>query len=166
MSSLEATVKRLADRAEIHEVLYGYCRNADLLNAQGMAAYFTDDCVVAYVLPNVIPAFRGKRELIKFLEEYFPNTVSSSHHIANVELLFDSSDQVTAHTYMYSWQRFKTFPAAADCHRWGRYEVRFVRTPAGWRMSHMQLLSAGEYGGARIAEQFGRPWPPAFTPAT
>ena len=161
--SLEATVKRLQDRAEIHEVLYGYCRHADLLDPEGMAEYFTDDCVVAYVTASMAPPFLGKRELLTFLDEYFPNTVSSSHHVANVELLFDGPDQVTAHTYMYSWQRFKTFPAAADCHRWGRYEVRLLRTPAGWRMAHMQLLSAGEYGGARVGEQFGRPWPPQFS---
>ena len=160
--SFEATVKRLQDRVDIEEALYGYCRHADLLDAEGMAAYFTDDCVVAYVLPQTLPPFQGKGELLRFLREYFPNTVSSSHHVANVELLFDGADRVTAHTYMYSWQRFKGFPAAADCHRWGRYEIRLVRTASGWRISRMQLLSAGEYGGSRIGEQFGRPWPPSF----
>jgi hypothetical protein len=32
----------------------------------------------------------------------------------------------------------------------------------GWHMSHMQLVRVGELGGARIAEQFGGPWPPRF----
>jgi len=160
--SIHETVQRLQDRLDIQELLAGYCRHADLLDAQGMTAYFTDDCVVAYVPPQMAPPFRGKKALLDFLLGYFPNTVSSSHHIANVELLFDTADQVTGHTYMYSWQRFKTFPAAADCHRWGRYELRLVRSQQGWRLSRLQLVSAGELSGARLAEQFGRPWPPQF----
>lgn len=162
MTPLESTVKQLQDRDAIHAVLYGYCRNADLLDADGMAAYFVEDCEVAYVMPNVAPAFKGKAELVRFLREYFPKSVSSTHFITNVELVFDTPAQVTAHTYMYSWQRFKEFPAASDCHRWGRYEIRLVDTPAGWRMSHLRLISAGEYGGTRVGEQFGRPWPPQF----
>jgi ketosteroid isomerase-like protein len=160
--SLEQTVQRLQDRVDICELLYAYCRHADRLDIDNMTSAFTDDCVVAYVPKEMAPAFHGKAALKKFLSEYFPNTISSSHHIDNVELLFDSNDQVTGHTYMYSFQRFKTFPAAADCHRWGRYELRLLRTAAGWRLSRMQLVSAAEYGGARVGEQFGRPWPPRF----
>jgi len=62
-----------------------------------------------------------------------------------------------------SWRvRFTGFPVTADCHRWGRYENRFVRTPDGWRMDRLTLVSAGEYGGARIGEQLGRTFPPSF----
>lgn len=160
--NLEQTVQRLQDRVDITEVMSAYCRHADRLDTENMASMFIDDCIVTYVPKEMAPAFKGKAELKKFLNEYFPNTHSSSHHIANVELLFDTNDQVTAHTYMYSWQRFKGFPAAADCHRWGRYEMRFVRTASGWLIARLHLVSVGEYGGARIAEQFGRAWPPNF----
>jgi len=156
------TLQRLTDRFDIHELLARYCRYADQLDAEGMAACFTDDCIVAYVPASMAPPARSKNELLRFLHEYFPSSVSSAHYITNVELLFDTSDRVTAHTYMYSWQRFKGFPAAADCHRYGRYEFLVVRTEAGWRFSRLNLLSAGEYGGARIGEQFNRPWPPRF----
>jgi hypothetical protein len=160
--SMEQIVQRLQDRADINELLARYCRHADQLDAQGMADCFVDDCIVGYVLPSVAAPARSKKELMGFLTTYFPESVSSSHYITNVELLFDKPDQVTAHTYMYSWQRFKGFPATADCHRFGRYEFRLLRTREGWRFSRLQLLSMGEYGGARIAEQFNRPWPPRF----
>jgi SnoaL-like domain len=162
MKNLEQVIQRLVDREEISELMARYCRHADLLDAAGMAACFTDDCIVAYVPASMAPPARSRQELLGFLNAYFPNSVSSSHYVTNVELIFDTPDQVTAATYMYSWQRFKTFPAAADCHRYGRYELRIVRTDDGWRFSRLNLLSAGEYGGARIAEQFGRPWPPRF----
>jgi hypothetical protein len=160
--NLEKTIQRLSDRLDINELMARYCRHADLLDAEGMTACFTDDCVVAYVPASIAAPARSKKELLGFLRAYFPNSVSSTHYITNVELIFDTSDQVTAHTYMYSWQRFKSYPAAADCHRYGRYEFRIVRGAQGWRFSRLNLLSAGEYGGERIAEQFNRPWPPTF----
>jgi hypothetical protein len=162
MTSLEDSIQRLIDREEINELMARYCRHADLLDAEGMAACFTDDCVVAYVPAAVAPPVRSKRDLLTFLEQYFPGSVSSVHYITNVELIFDTRDQATVGTYMYSWQRFKEYPAAADCHRYGRYEFLVVRTKDGWRLSRLNLVSAGEYGGSRIGEQFGRPWPPRF----
>jgi SnoaL-like domain len=160
--NIEQTLQRLQDRVDINELMARYCRYADQLDAEGMAACFTDDCIVAYVPASMAAPARSKKELLGFLHAYFPSSVSSSHYITNVELLFDKPDQVTAHTYMYSWQRFKDYPAAADCHRYGRYEFRVARTAEGWRFARLTLLSAGEYGGARIAEQFNRPWPPNF----
>ncbi len=160
--NIEQAIRRLQDRVDIEELMARYCRYADQLDAEGMAACFTEECVVAYVPASMAAPARSKQELLGFLHEYFPNSVSSTHYITNIELLFDSTDQVTAHTYMYSWQRFKGYPATADCHRYGRYEFRLVRTKEGWRFSRLVLLSAGEYGGARIGEQFGRAWPPRF----
>jgi hypothetical protein len=160
--SLEQTVRRLQDRADIQELMARYCRHADQLDPEGMAACFVDDCIVAYVPASIAAPARSKKELLGFLHDYFPNSVSSTHYISNVEPLFDSPDVATAHTYMYSWQRFKSFPAAADCHRYGRYEFRVLRTADGWRFSRLNLLSMGEYGGSRIGEQFNRPWPPRF----
>jgi len=162
MKNIEKDIERLLDRVEINELMARYCRYADLLDAEGMAACFTDDCIVAYVPASIAAPARSKQELLGFLRQYFPNSVSSSHYITNVEMVFDDPDQATACTYMYSWQRFKGYPAAADCHRFGRYEFRLVRTAKGWRFSRLNLLSAGEYGGTRISEQFNRPWPPKF----
>jgi hypothetical protein len=162
MKNIEQAVQKLLDREEINELLARYCRKADLLDSDGMAACFVDDCVVAYVPASMAAPARSRTELLGFLREYFPNSVSSSHYVTNVELVFDGPDQATGAAYMYSWQRFKGFPAAADCHRFGRYEFRFVRTSEGWRFSRLTLVSAGEYGGSRLGEQFGRPWPPRF----
>jgi len=160
--SLEQTVRRLQDRVEIEELTYRYCRHADLLDGPAMAALFVEDCVTQFIHNDPKAVLYGRAALEDFLNMALGGTVSGSHHIANVELIFDSDDAVTAHMYMYSWQRFTGFPVTADCHRWGRYENRYVRTKDGWRFTHLRLLSAGEYGGARICEQMGRPFPPTF----
>lgn len=158
----EADLRRLQDRVDIIEMIHAYCRYADNLDAERMSSLFTDDCVVSYVPLTVAQPVRGRSSLNGFFQRYFPESVSSSHYVSNIELLFDSADTVIAHTYMYSWERRKGYPVHADCHRYGRYEMRIVRATGQWKFSHMRLLSMGEYGGTRIGEQFGRPWPPQF----
>lgn len=159
---LETMVRRLQDRVDILEAMHAYCRHADNLDGDAMAALFVEDCVANFIPGGEETMLRGRRALNDFLNSALAVTVSGSHHIANEELIFETSDRVTLHCYMYSWQRFAGFPVTADCHRWGRYENRFVRTPDGWRMDRLRLISAGEYGGARIGEQLGRPFPPKF----
>lgn len=161
-TSLEATVRELKDRVDILETMYEYCRHADQLNPAAMTALFVDDCVANFIPGGEEVVLRGKPALLGMLTAALDITVSGSHHIANVELKFETPDSVIFHGYMYSWQRFTGYPVTADCHRWGRYENRFVRTADGWRISHLKLISAGEYGGARIGEQLGRPHPPTF----
>jgi hypothetical protein len=159
--TLEAQVRRLADRVAILETMYAYCRHADNLDGAAMAALFIEDCVAQFIHGDE-HVLTGRKALEAFLCGALAVTVSGSHHIANEELVFEAPDRVILHGYMYSWQRFQGHPQTADCHRWGRYENRFVRTPAGWRMDRLRLHSAGEYGGARIGEQLGRPFPPRF----
>jgi hypothetical protein len=160
-ASIAATVRRLQDRIDILETMFAYCRHADNLDGDAMADLFTEACVTNFLVGDAT-VLRGQAALRSFLNGALGVTVSGSHHIANEELIFETPDRVTLHCYMYSWQRFTGFPQTADCHRWGRYENRFVRTPDGWRMDRLQLLSAGEYGGARIGEQLSRPFPPRF----
>jgi len=68
--SFDADVRRLEDRFEILELLAGYCRCADLLDAQGMTEFFTDDCVVTYVPTGIAPAIEGKAALLEMLSCY------------------------------------------------------------------------------------------------
>lgn len=159
-AALAAQVGRLVDRIQILETVYSYCRHADLLDAAGMVAHFTDDCVVTFHDDG--PRLHGREELLDRLSERLSTTLSGSHHVSNEELLFEENSTVTGHLYMYSWQRFVGHPRVPDVHRWGRYEMRFVRQGSGWRIARMRLLSAGEYGSHRIGEQLGKPWPPQF----
>jgi hypothetical protein len=159
---VDIMVQRLQDRVDILETLYAYCRHADQLNGDAMADLFVEDCVTSFIPGDDATILRGREALRGFFSRALGVTVSGSHHIANPELIFESPDRVALHCYMYSWQRFQGHPDTPDCHRWGRYENRFVRTAQGWRMDRLKLLSAGEYGGARIGEQLGRAFPPRF----
>jgi len=153
----EALLRRLHDRVSILETLYCYCRHADQLDPAGMAALFTEDCVLTFFRDG--PTLRGRAAVQARLAERLAVTVSGSHHLSNEEVLFEGADAATVHAYMYSWQRFQGWPGVSDVHRWGRYGVRLVRRDGAWRISHMRLLSAGEYGSHRIGEHLGQVWP-------
>lgn len=157
-----AMIRRLQDRVDVLETMYAYCRHADNLDGDAMAELFVEDCVSSFLPGGGEAILQGREALRGFLNSALAVTVSGSHHISNAELVFEAPDRVVMHCYMYSWQRFDGFPATADCHRWGRYENRFVRTPQGWRFDRLRLVSAGEYGGARIGEQLGRRFPATF----
>jgi ketosteroid isomerase-like protein len=161
----EALLRRLHDRVSILETLYRYCRHADQLDPAGMAALFTEDCVLTFFRDG--PTLRGRAAVQARLAERLAVTVSGSHHLSNEEVIFEGADAAKVHAYMYSWQRFLGWPGVSDVHRWGRYEVRLKHDDEGcWRISRMRLLSAGEYGSHRIGEHLGQPWPPEFAAET
>ena len=66
--SLEQSVRRLQDRVELEELMARYCRQADSLNAEGMAECFVPDCIVAYV-PASMAGARSRQERLGFFRE-------------------------------------------------------------------------------------------------
>jgi len=159
--NLEVQVRRIQDRIDILQTLYAYCRHADCRQAEEMVSAFTDDCEVSLHVDGSL-TFVGKEAFLKSRRISLARPICGSHYVTNVEMTWDTDDVVRAYAYMYSWQRFKEYPERADCHRFGRYEIRFHRSPVGWKFSRLNLLSAGEYGGSRIGEILGRPFPPQF----
>lgn len=163
MNTLEADIREIRDRTAIAELMHSYCRFADADQGRDMTLLFTEDCVCDFyggARPDML--MHGRDQLLEQIQASLTTVRSGSHYITNIEVLFDGPDAATFYCYMYSWQRFYAWPERADCHRYGRYENRAVRTPDGWRFTHLRLVVAGEYGGARLAEQLRRPWPPQF----
>jgi hypothetical protein len=163
MGTLEADIREIKDRTAIAELMYRYCRYADSDRGPEMVTLFTEDCLCDFyagLRPDI--EMLGRAELLDQIQQSLTTVRSGSHYVSNMEILFDGPDRATMFCYMYSWQRFYDWPERADCHRYGRYEMRAVRTGEGWRFDRMRLVASGEYGGARIGEQLGRPWPPAF----
>ena len=158
--SLEKRIQRLEERVAIEELIHKYCRLADQLDAAGMAATFTEDCTASYI--EGYPPLRGRKAVQEGLAGFLERVVGGSHYVANLELVFGTEVQADGGMYMYSWQRFTVSGVTADCHRWGRYEVRFVKVGPDWRISHLRLLSALEHGGTRLGEYLNRPFPPHF----
>lgn len=150
----DRNIDQLFDKMEILEMLYRYCSAADRSDPAGMLVAFTADCVVNY--DPAAPIMHGRQALSDMLYSFLGAVVSGSHYINNPIFEFTGPDEVLLGCYMYSWQRFTGYPMVSDVHRWGRYEIRLERIDGAWLINHMRLISAGEYGGARIAEQMSR----------
>lgn len=160
--AIDLEVDEIRDRLLLTEMMHAYCRHADTLDPAGMVALFTEDCVADFVDGDEEHISRSRDDFAAWLETALEGVVTGSHHISNVEILFETPNRATFCCYMYSVQRWEDYPMHADAHRWGRYEIKAVRDGHGWKFAHLRLLSAIEYGGDRTSEQMGRPWPPAF----
>jgi ketosteroid isomerase-like protein len=164
--TLEERIQRLEDLEFIKEIMHQYAHCADSCDPDGMIACFTDDCKNSYFIDDSSTNYKApvfnKRETYHYLiERLIDYVVSASHHISNEQIFLETKDTAIAYMYMYSWQRFINHPQRPDMHRWGRYEIFYVKEEDGeWRIKNLQLLAAGEYNGNRLTEQFNRYWPP------
>ena len=134
------TLEELLARHELEELIFAYCRHFDLNEPERVAALFTDDAVVDYgpEFPDVVGAAAIEDAVAGGLERVFAAT---SHHVSNIQLEFDGPDAATGQTYLYAWHRYRD--GSPDGELWGRYEHRFRRTAAGWRISSLRLTAAG-----------------------
>lgn len=149
----ERNIDEIFDRIDILESIYRYCSAADRFEPDAMVAEFTPDATVSY-MPDQPPM--NMTELLAMLKGFLCDVASGSHHITNPVFDFHTPGEAKLGCYLFSWQRFKEFPRVADIHRWGCYELHWVRLDGAWKMKHMELITAGEYGGTRLGEQMGR----------
>src|SRR4051812_21140298 len=138
-AGLASTSQRDRDEREIVSLKYAYCRYADARDAVGMASVFAEDCVVN-LWGDGSNEHRGRASLEPYFRELALLVRASSHHVSNLEIVFESPDRALLHSYLYSWQRFAGYPDVVDRHRWARYRDVFVRTGDGWRQSELLYL--------------------------
>jgi 3-phenylpropionate/cinnamic acid dioxygenase small subunit len=70
---------------------------------------------------------------------------ASSHHISNVRVLSEESDEVHASASAYSWQRRRD---GGDVEGWGRYDTLFRLEDGAWRFAHHRI----EVVGTRVVD--------------
>ena len=61
--SLEVMVRQLKDRNDILETMFAYCRHADNLDGDAMAALFTENCIANFVPGGEETILRGRKAL-------------------------------------------------------------------------------------------------------
>ena len=139
---LAERLQELLDRREIVDLKYAYARHADVLDPELMVSRFVEDCTASYhpAEPDIV----GRDALRDWYAMRLGAVVSSSHHVSNLEVRFVDADHAELSCYLYSWQRYSSFPDEADRQRWGRYEDTWVRTDQGWFQSSLTCRVAGE----------------------
>lgn len=136
-------VRQIIDADEIRRLKYTYCRAADALDAEGMLAVLTDDCVVDLSggRGGAVSGIDAARKLYSgALSKY----AASSHSLSNMDVVFESADTARLESYLYAWQRYQAYPDVRDRHRWARYRDVFRRDADGWKQSKLVLYVGGE----------------------
>ena len=137
---LERTVRELADRQAIADLIHAYCRHFDQNEPEQVAALFAPEATVDYgpETETIVGAGTIAETIAVGLERVFAAT---SHHVSNIQITFDGPDRASSVTYLYAWHRYRD--GSPDGELWGRYHHRFVRGAEGWRISELVLTAAG-----------------------
>jgi ketosteroid isomerase-like protein len=134
-----AAVRRLLDKDEIIDLVhrYSYCVDHNLYDE--VAELFTEDCVVDYG-PAFAPPVRGRAALRKMFGHPSSRFAATSHHNANVLVIFEDDDRASARTSLYAWHKMAdgTTPQL-----WGYYHDVVVRSSGGWQIATRQLRVLG-----------------------
>jgi ketosteroid isomerase-like protein len=136
-----ATVRELADRQAITDLIHAYCVHFDANEPEAVGALFTENATVDYgpEVPTIVggPAEIAARVAVG-LEQIFAAT---SHHVSNVRIELDGPDTASSLSYLYAWHRYAD--GSPDGELWGRYRHTFRRTADGWRIASLRLEAAG-----------------------
>jgi enoyl-CoA hydratase len=142
MTSAEgAQVRLLLDRDQIQELLFAYCRYADVNDPAGLATCFTEDCVARYgpgppSIGSEARRLQAERDLALF--------DATSHHLSNVSIEHLDSDRAGAESVFYAWHRLAGSEEVWEL--WGRYRDVLMRTADGWRIAERTLLMTDQRG--------------------
>ena len=130
-----------ARRIVCESLLETYCRRIDARDFEGLQAVFAEECVVRYGDEELV----GLPSLLGYLRAQLAGFAETRHELGRVESR--SPDAMLAQ--IVAWHRFhpregRTRPALT---LYGRFESRFVDTPAGLRIvSHLGSEDRREEG--------------------
>lgn len=138
--------ERLADRAQIQDVMYRWCRAIDRLDVNAIRAVFHPDAI-----DNHGPFVGGIDALVVWLTSRHRKIPFSMHMISNILIEFASADSALVETYIFATLRYSpegkaelaAFTGgvagaqgiATDSLSWARYIDRFERRSGEWRIA-------------------------------
>jgi ketosteroid isomerase-like protein len=146
MAAADYTPERLADRAQITDVMYRWCRAIDRLDADAIRSVFHPDAI-----DNHGPFVGGVDALIAWLVGRHRTIPFSMHLVSNLLIEFATADSALVETYIFATLRYSPEGKAAlavftggaagpagsttDALSWARYIDRFERRGGEWRIA-------------------------------
>lgn len=125
-------VQAIADKLEIHEQLARYARGVDTQDWDLWRSVFTEDATVDYSRSGIPSGSRD--EVAAFLAEAFTTIAWATHHVTNVEIDLDGD---TAKVRAMFFNPMQLPGMAESSSTGGYYHHDFVRTPHGWKSTHL-----------------------------
>lgn len=174
MSSEDYTPQRLADRAQIQDVMYRWCRGVDRRDFELARSAFHPDAIDNHGQYN-----GGVDGLVEWLEHRHRTISMSMHLCANLMIEFSGPDVAVVETYCIAAQRYSSatpegravLAAMAggreregagdtDMMAFARYVDQFERREGEWRIARRAVVHE-RVGMAEVAADapgFGADW--------
>lgn len=152
METLERySPQRIADRMQIQDVMYRWCRAVDRLDYNEIRSVFHPDANDSHGVYN-----GGIEGLIEWIRERHKSIPFSMHQVSNMLIEFASPDVALAETYLRTTQRYPKEAMAAlaqlasvgddapetgrDLWTCSRYLDRFERRNGEWRIADRVVI--------------------------
>lgn len=131
---LEAEVRDLAARRDIHDAICRYMRGQDRLDAKLHRSAFHDDAFVDCGL------MKGTAdEFVAFAQGFLADLEGSQHIIGQAQIMVNG-DHASGEVYFYAWHRLNENGAAKDLIVCGRYVDEYQCRNGDWRISRRREL--------------------------
>jgi hypothetical protein len=122
----------VADKIEIQEPLARYARGVDTRDWQLWKSVFTEDAIVDYSRSGIPSGTRD--EVAEVLRMAFDTIPWATHHITNIEVELDG-DRAKMRAMFYNPMQLAGM--VKESATGGYYFHDLVRTPGGWKSTHL-----------------------------
>lgn len=158
MTSLEERVRKLEDRAELHDLVATYFLATDDDDYDRLSACFTSDATFA---ASGFPASEGRDAIIDFLKSARAGMGQTVHTPNHVHLVFGDRDSATGVVVAHLELGIGTATYFAAV----RYLDRYRRDDGQWRIAHreMRAIHVGPWSevGSSLSSPLNIRWPGA-----
>lgn len=127
------TESELADKLEIHEVLYRYARAIDTKDWPLLDRVFVADAELDYT--DVGGPEAPRADVVAWLAESLAPMPMTQHSITNIEVDL-RGDQASVTALFHNPMQIPGIDGITTCG--GRYHHEMVRTPDGWRSRRLR----------------------------
>ena len=143
-----ALLQRLADRAELEDVLLRYYYAVDSMkDIDGLVDCFTEDAEFD-VADLGLTVYRGRQAIRDFFTGVFATTAWHCHHVTNFHIVDQGEDAARARGYVFAKARGGDgLEIEVNC----CYDMDYRKTDAGWKISRFDEDSLIPLG-SEIAE--------------
>jgi hypothetical protein len=128
-------IRRLIDRAAIHDLLMRYFRGIDSADPEQVRGCFTDDVRAAYDGRGFVDGIDAlMRSFLAFKNRASGQWIATTHFMGNLSYLRLDDDGAETETYAIAFLVTPGAPANTVAMRSLRYLDRMRKTAGGWRI--------------------------------
>jgi len=140
--TLSEKVQWLVDRALISELLFSFARALDTKDVDGYVNNYAKDGVLELPDPTsttgetlIVPRSR----MPEFVRNGIVKAYSATHHISANHQITIAGDIAMSRSYLQAVHVGRTPLDHWDAGGW--YDCNYVRTPEGWKFTHVKLTA-------------------------